>query len=377
MGSRRPKPRGAHARNLRLDGIRGLAVLLVLLYHTPTPVRLLPADSRLLPGGWIGVDVFFVLSGYLITHLLLREWRTTGRIDRRAFYGRRLRRLAPALAVALAVWVLASVVGLLPVRHFPTGSPASAWLLLVPVVSLATLVFNWVVALDFVVPTPFGTQHLWSLSIEEQFYVVWPSVIVFVVARARDPERALARLVVVAAGYIVLLTAIIQHVSRGVLVYASSTTRSLGLVVGAAVAVWAVPRLPRFLGELGLAVIVASAVFLRDGRPAWTPWMVLATCLATAALITSHSAWIERLLTLGWLRYAGRRSYALYLWSIPIEYACTVHLGTTWPATGLTLAASLLAAELSWRLVERRFASRAPRVTRPGRRPLLEPAPLG
>src|SRR5207244_3863367 len=82
-----------------LDGIRGIAVLVVLLYHTPTPVRLLPADSRLLPGGWLGVDVFFVLSGYLITRLLLAEQSETGRIDRRAFYGRRVRRLLPAVVV--------------------------------------------------------------------------------------------------------------------------------------------------------------------------------------------------------------------------------------------------------------------------------------
>ena len=205
MGSSRTEPRSSAAgRDLRLDGIRGLAVLLVLLYHTHTPVRLLPADNRLLPGGWVGVDVFFVLSGYLITHLLLREWRSTGRIDRRAFYGRRLRRLGPALGVLLGIWLVASLTGLLPVQRFPMGDRASAWVLFVPVAGLLTFVFNWVIAFDWLVPSPYGPQHLWTLSIEEQFYLVWPTVMLFVAARSRLPERTLARFLVAAIAYIVL-----------------------------------------------------------------------------------------------------------------------------------------------------------------------------
>ncbi|MDX6476047.1 MAG: hypothetical protein QOH95_1558 [Gaiellaceae bacterium] len=382
MGSRRTDlhdpelSSSKRGRDLRLDGIRGLAVLLVLAYHTPTPVRLLPADSRLLPGGWVGVDVFFVLSGYLITHLLIRELRSTGRIDRRAFYGRRLRRLGPALGVLLAVWVLASLTGLLPVLQFPTGAPASAWTLFVPVVGLLTLCFNWVIALDGFVPSPYGPQHLWTLSIEEQFYLVWPAVIVFVAARSRQAERTLGRLVLAAIAYTVLITLVLQYLTalRG-LIYASSPTRSLGLLVGAAIAFRAPRKLPRGLGELGLLTILACAVFLRDNRPELTPWMIFATCLASAAILTSHSAWLERVLTLRWLRYAGRRSYALYLWSIPLEYAAVVHLGPTWATTVVVPIATFVLAELSWRVVERRFLSTRSGGRRATRQPVLQPAP--
>jgi peptidoglycan/LPS O-acetylase OafA/YrhL len=90
-------------RDLRLDGIRGIAVLFVLLYHATTPARILRTDYRLLPGGWVGVDVFFVLSGYLITRLLLVELQAKGRIDARAFFVRRVQRLMPALVVLLVV----------------------------------------------------------------------------------------------------------------------------------------------------------------------------------------------------------------------------------------------------------------------------------
>src|ERR1051325_6209221 len=102
----------AARRDLRLDGIRGVAVLAVLAYHATAPGA---PGGRLLVGGWLGVDVFFVLSGYLITRLLLDEAEARGTSDRRAFYGRRARRLLPALTVVLAVWLLLTVSGVLPV----------------------------------------------------------------------------------------------------------------------------------------------------------------------------------------------------------------------------------------------------------------------
>ena len=103
--------------------------------------------------------------------------------------------------------------------------------------------------------------------------------------------------------------------------------------------------------------------------------MIFATCLASAGILTSRSPWLERVFTLGWLRYAGRRSYALYLWSVPIEYAATLQLGVSWATVVVVLAATFVLAELSWRLVERRFLSSRPGKRRVPRGLLLRPAP--
>ncbi len=349
-----PQTRPSEGRDLRLDGIRGIAVLLVLLYHVATPGRLLPADSRLLPGGWLGVDVFFVLSGYLISRLLLREQRGTGRIDRRAFYRRRVRRLLPALAVLLAVWLFVTITGILPVERLGTSSPhAGIALAFVPVVGAFTLLFNWLLALD--VPTPTGMGHLWTLSVEEQFYLVWPTVLIAVAAERKNPERALWRLVLAGIAFSLLITLISALRGQRDFVYFSSPTSGLGLLVGAAVAIRPPTGWATRLGGAGLATIVACALLVPDDRAPLVPCAVIVTCFATAALISSGASALSRALALPWLRYAGRRSYAIYLWSSPLAYATVLWGGRTWPMAALLIVASFGLAELSWRLVECRF----------------------
>ena len=346
--------RRSGGRDLRLDGIRGIAVLVVLLYHTPTPVRLLPADRRLLPGGWLGVDVFFVLSGYLITRLLLAEQSETGRIDRRAFYGRRVRRLLPAVVVLLSVWLLVTLTGLLPVERLRTPpTPATSHLALVPVVGAFGFFYNWVLA--FGLPSPVGMVHMWSLSVEEQFYLVWPTVVLLTTARARRPQLALWGLVVSGIFASLLLTAMAVGGHNRDFAYFSSLTSSLGLFVGAATAIARPRHASGLLGVACLTTLAAFVLLVPDTRPGLLPWTVLVTCIATAVLISGAGRRVDRLLESSWLRYAGRRSYAIYLWSLPLDYALEVWLGISWQMDVALLIGSLLLAELSWRLVERRF----------------------
>jgi peptidoglycan/LPS O-acetylase OafA/YrhL len=305
------------------------------------------------------VDVFFVLSGYLITRLLLREQIATGRLDRRAFYRRRVRRLLPALAVLLAVWLGVTLTGLLPVERLGTSAPhASVGLALVPVVGAFTLLFNWMLALD--IPTPTGMGHLWTLSVEEQFYLVWPTVIFAVATERKHPERALWRLVLAGIAFSLLITVIAALRGQRDFLYFSSPTSGLGLLVGAAVAIRPPKGWGSRLGAVGLATILGCALLVPDDRPALLPWAVIATCFATGAVISSGAPRLDRALAVPWLRYAGRRSYAIYLWSSPLAYATALWGGRTWQMAALLVAASFGLAELSWRLVERRFVARRP-----------------
>lgn len=331
-----------------------MAVLFVLLYHAATPARIFGVDRRLLPGGWVGVDVFFVLSGYLITRLLLVELQAAGRIDAKAFFIRRARRLMPALVVLLVAWLLVTQSGLLTVQAL--GSTyTERGLAFVPVVGVFTLFYNWLLAFDQ--PTPMGMGHLWTLSVEEQFYVVWVAMFLVVVARFARPRRVLWSLVVAAGVGSLVLTAIEAGRSRD-FAYFSSLTSGLGLLVGAATAL--VPRLRggTLSAAVGLATVVVCALFVPDNAPMLLTSAVLATCVGTAMLICGGGPFANRVLSLGWLRYAGRRSYAMYLWSSPLAYATGVWGGRTWAMDIVLLGSTVVTAELSWRLVERRFLAR-------------------
>ena len=208
-----------------LDGVRAFAVLAVIGYH---------ADVHSLRGGFLGVDVFFVLSGYLITALLLAEHGDAGRIDVRAFYARRARRLFPALLLVLLG--VAAYSGFVAFSGDRGAIRADA---------LASLLYvqNWHLVWSgasyftaFAAPSPL--RHLWSLAIEEQFYLVWPLALIALLRVARSSRRVLGAAIVAAALASALLMSAMYHAgSDPSRVYYGTDTRAQELLVGALLAV--------------------------------------------------------------------------------------------------------------------------------------------
>jgi peptidoglycan/LPS O-acetylase OafA/YrhL len=280
----------------------------------------------------------------------------------------------PALVVLLVVWLLVTQTGLLTVQQLgSTYTDPGLGLAFVPVVGAFTLLYNWLLAFDL--PSPMGMGHLWTLSVEEQFYVVWLTMFVLVAAKRARPRLVLRWLVVGGSVGSLLLTALVASGSRD-FAYFSSLTSGLGLLVGAATALSPRMRGGNVCAAAGFVTIVLCALFVPDTAPDLLVLAVLATCVGTSMLICG-GGWLDRVLTLSWLRYAGRRSYAMYLWSSPIAYATLVWGGRTWAMNVVLLGSTLISAELSWRIVERRFLGRRPpqdATSRP--QPPLAPEPI-
>jgi peptidoglycan/LPS O-acetylase OafA/YrhL len=317
-----------------LDGMRAVAVTAVILYH---------AEPTWAIGGYFGVDVFFVLSGYLITSLLLREWQRTGGIALRAFWGRRARRLLPALFLMLAV------VGLVAVLWPQVlGSPS----LVADTVATMGYVANWHLLAAHTgyfatVTNPSALLPTWSLAIEEQFYLVWPVVLLILVGalhrrhrqRTREDDGAssvavVAVVAIVAAAASALLMALLtpigsDSVNRS---YYGSDTRAQGLLVGAALAalcLWWGPvrtmRGRRALSVLGITggvgiVVMFRAVAETSVLTFHGGFALLA--LGTAALIACVSLIPDHpfatALSFQPLPYLGQISYGMYLWYWPV-----------------------------------------------------------
>jgi len=204
-----------------LDGLRALAVLAVVLYH---------AGQTWLPGGFLGVEVFFVISGYIITSGLLAEWRETGRIAFGAFWLRRARRLLPALFAMIAALLVLSLVYL----------PAELHRLRSDALAAAAYVTNWSLILEHrdyfeTFARPPLLQHLWSLAVEEQFYVVWPLVMAALL-RLRRPRLAAAVLIAGALTSAALMAALYSDPYDTARVYYATDTRASGLLLGSALA---------------------------------------------------------------------------------------------------------------------------------------------
>ncbi|TFV92688.1 acyltransferase [Blastococcus sp. CT_GayMR20] len=299
-----------------IEGLRAVAVGLVLLDH----VLGWPA------GGFIGVDVFFVISGFLITGLLVRERRKTGGISFRDFYRRRARRLMPAAVATLVVTNLAMWTLFLDFRALQ-ATKDSIWALLFG----ANIRFAQV-GTDYFQTTspPSPVQHFWSLAVEEQFYLVWPLLIlaVFAVAarRRRSAVRLLGGVVLVAAAASFAWSVYATDVSATT-AYFSTFARAWELAVGAAVALAAarLHRLPHALqvvgAWVGLAGVIASA-FVIDVATPFPGWAAALPVLSTALIIAfGHvrqgpgTTWA---LGSGVMRYLGRISYSLYLWHWPV-----------------------------------------------------------
>ncbi|SNS58841.1 Peptidoglycan/LPS O-acetylase OafA/YrhL, contains acyltransferase and SGNH-hydrolase domains [Asanoa hainanensis] len=338
-----------------LDGVRAFAVLAVLLFH---------GGVAALPGGFLGVDAFFVLSGFLITSLLLVERSATGGTDLVAFWGRRARRLLPALLLVLSSVAVVSR-WLLP----PPEWPALRFDSLAAVAYLA----NWRMMFrdgDYFAATgaPSPLQHTWSLGIEEQFYLLWPLVFIFVAALAFRRSRAVL-LVVCAVGSALSVAAAAVLFSRSDVdrVYYGTDTRAVTLLVGCALAVLLSGRVGRrgrhpVLGSLAVVGVAVTGLFWASAGGG-SPWLyrggLLLVALATAAVIAhavvSPRSPTARLLGLLPLVLVGRISYGLYLWHWPLfGWLTSARTGLSGPALlGVRLAAVFVVATASYLLVER------------------------
>ncbi len=332
-----------------LDGLRGVAIALVLAGHAGG-----------LRGGGLGVDLFFALSGFLITSLLVGEWATRGRVDRRAFYVRRARRLIPAL-VGVLIWF--TLLGLI------SGNPQVLFQVLIG----ATYVSNVVQA---VTPQPELFSHLWSLAEEEQFYVLWPLALIWLLRRRVRPPRIVIGLVLVAGVSIVESAALAADGSSLRRLWFAPDTHAASIVLGCAAGMawaWQVWRVPAFVGYAGaLTLAVVVGVCSLDDRALYLGPLALFSAASAAtviAIVENPASRLARALGHRVLRWLGKISYGLYLWHLPLFVLAG-------PLVGSALAIG--AAVLSYRYVEQPILRRGRR--RPSvrdRGPFVLPAPVG
>lgn len=327
-----------------LEGLRAIAVSLVLLYHAAVPG---------FGGGYVGVDVFFVLSGFLITGLLLRELESTGGISLPSFYARRLRRLLPAVALLIVVTVVASVAVLPPLRAGEVAADGVAASLYASNLRFALQATDYLQA--ELAPSPL--LHLWSLGVEEQFYLFWPALLLVVAgsrwrrggpgARAAAPAALAApnlalRVGVVAAVVVGASFALSLWLTTASAAWAffSLPSRAWELGIGALLAVGAarLARLPRnaamAAGWLGLAMLTASALVIDTSTPFPGMAALLPTVGTALAMLPGMGGMPHGPARyLGWrpARFLGRISYSLYLWHWPLVVLPTAMAGATLP----------------------------------------------
>ena len=353
-----PVPSAPPSRLAGLDGLRAIAVTTVILFH------FLPG---VLPGGYLGVDVFFVISGFLITTLLVREHAASGRIVLRSFWTRRARRLLPALALVVLVSTAAAL--------------AIGGDVLVGIgrqlVGAATFSYNWLAIATntsyFDATTPELFRNLWSLAVEEQFYLAWPFVIIALVAvfKNRGGWMLVAVLGLAAASFATMLL-LGQTGASPTRLYYGTDSHAFGLAIGAALAVLfgratAWTRVLRVLlpalGLLAVAGLVALSLLMPEDAPLVFQGGLLLVAVLTAVAIAGAVAPdspLGRALDLLPLRWVGQRSYGLYLWHWPVFVLATAAL-PAWPEFGiggLALGITGLAATLSYRYLEQPLRQR-------------------
>ena len=348
-----------------LDGLRGIAVLAVILYHL---------DIGIFPGGFLGVDIFFVLSGFLITSILIQEIEQTGRIDRAQFYIRRIRRLMPALflmlifsVIAVGIWAQDAAY---PVRR------DLPWAL--------TFVLNWsYIFFDqsyFVnISRPPMLQHLWSLAIEEQFYVIWPVILILLTKTRLNMLgiRALISLIASTGAITSSIWMAYLSIKNGYptpndpsRVYFGADTHSMGLLIGCATAAfWKSEKLnPKItpdhrnlLNLLSLAAIAVIGYFIFkisefDTELYIYGFTVVSLASAIVVYLATHPGLrLGYLLSFKPLVWLGERSYGIYIWHWPIYMLLRPGIDVSWPdsvTTVVRLGLVLIISNLSYRFIE-------------------------
>lgn len=342
-----------------LDGLRAFAVLAVFAYHL---------DERRFPGGFLGVDLFFVISGYVITLGLLDEWQARGSIDLRSFWWRRVRRLMPA-AVAFILVVLGMTALFFPERMAPMRGEAVAAL---------AYVSNWYLVFAKMpyfetISAPSLLRHLWSLAVEEQFYLLWPPMLVLGL-KVMPRRQLFVATVALAIASAVLMTMLYRQDASADRLYYGTDTRGFALLGGAALAFVCKPRATRVLGRFdvlcgvvgALCVVVLAALgwvmngsfgFVYEGG------LVLAALASIGAVTMCARAdnAYTRFLESPTMRWLGTRSYSAYLWHWPVVLLLQVQSALQSGPIGAIAsfvaagALTLLAAEASYRWIEMPF----------------------
>jgi peptidoglycan/LPS O-acetylase OafA/YrhL len=329
-----------------------LAVVLVLLHHFD--IRFLPQEEGtsgvIFPGAFVGVDVFFVLSGFLITTLLIERYESQGSLNLFSFWRDRVYRLLPALlAMVIPVSLALAIVGF---ATWPEAAYSTGVALLYGT--------NWAAVAGLDVLPPLG--HTWSLAVEGQFYLIWPVIVVLFLRLRLRPGTAIGML---SAGIalVVLWRAFLWDQS-GVYfeVFPRTDARADTLLMGALVSVlwrygYVKARSLRAWSIPALASLAAISFTIDLHEPAMYFWGYTLSALASFILVFAlleQDWWLARILALKPAVYVGNISYSLYLWHVPILFVIGYVL-SAYPGVGAVMAAlgSFLAAGLSWRFVEK------------------------
>jgi peptidoglycan/LPS O-acetylase OafA/YrhL len=354
-----PAPGSVLARRDDVQGLRAIAVLTVIAAHASVPF---------MPGGFVGVDVFFVISGFLISQLLFREVERSGRVSIPAFYARRARRILPAATLVTIATVVASAIWLSAVDLLAVVKDA-LW-----TVFFAANIHFAAIGTDYFAQEepPSPLQHYWSLAVEEQFYLVWPALLLGLVLLARRrslPRRLVASVLVVLTGAS-FAWSVVSTSTDPLAAYFSTPARAWELGLGALTALVASAVAGRLSGTArgllclaGLAAIAYACVFYGDGTPfpGWAAAVpVVGAALALLAGAAEGAAQPLPVRALGVLpmRVVGDWSYSLYLWHWPVLIIAERRVGDLglW-RTLACLAAILVLSALTYRFVEQPFRS--------------------
>ena len=341
-----------------LDGIRAIAVIMVLAYHL---------KLALFKSGFLGVTVFFVLSGYLITGILISEVEEEGTIDLKNFWLRRIRRLVPAVMSMAVVIIFVSAV----VNRIIFTKGCKDFLASVLGFNNWWQIFNKVSYFEAAgVPSPF--THCWSLAIETQFYLIYPLILlaVYKLAKSRGNGRAKRGLLFAGVTLLLALISVIlmivlfdpqQDASR---VYYGTDTRAFSLLFGALLAIlWEYRMVPRrlsasvnmVLGSVSFAVLLVMTIAINGSSNFWyRGGQFVGTILTVLVIYTvsGRKTWLSRFLSHPVLKWIGDRSYSIYLWHYPIILLISKGIKASWWITLIEIVLSVVLAELSYRFIE-------------------------